>query len=191
MINKVNAMKLETERLIIRSIEKGDEIVFADMAKDGSLKQDIGFDENFKDWMKDWIDDAFRFDKDDNPKNDFIAYTICLKESKAVVGSVGCSYYEDFDEIGLVLFIGKTYRGKGYAYEATKVYIDYFFEHYDIHKLVSHVREDNISSWKVHEKLGFYLREKKMWQDIGDEKEELYRFYELTVKNNKEHKDGN
>lgn len=38
-------MRIETERIIIRSIERGDEMVFAEMAKDGSL-HDIGFDEN-------------------------------------------------------------------------------------------------------------------------------------------------
>ena len=30
-------MKMETERLVIRSIQKGDEKALADMAKDGSL----------------------------------------------------------------------------------------------------------------------------------------------------------
>ena len=37
-------MKIETDRLIVRSIEKGDEIAYAEMAKDGSLEE-IGFDE--------------------------------------------------------------------------------------------------------------------------------------------------
>ena len=30
-------MRIETDRLIIRSVERGDEMVYADMAKDGSL----------------------------------------------------------------------------------------------------------------------------------------------------------
>ena len=30
-------MRIETDRLIIRSVERGDELVYADMAKDGSL----------------------------------------------------------------------------------------------------------------------------------------------------------
>ena len=41
----VKEMRIETERLIIRSIEKGDEKVFAEMAKDGSFDE-LGFDEN-------------------------------------------------------------------------------------------------------------------------------------------------
>ena len=39
-------MRIETDRLIIRSIERGDEVEYAEMAKDGSLGV-IGFDERF------------------------------------------------------------------------------------------------------------------------------------------------
>ena len=39
-------MYIETERIIIRSIQLGDEKAYAEMAKDGSLKE-IGFDEHF------------------------------------------------------------------------------------------------------------------------------------------------
>ena len=36
-------MWLETNRLIIRSIQRGDEIIFSGMSQDGSLSQ-VGFD---------------------------------------------------------------------------------------------------------------------------------------------------
>ena len=50
-------MNIETERIIIRSIQRGDEKAYAEMAKDGSLTE-IGFDENFSDWAEDWINEA-------------------------------------------------------------------------------------------------------------------------------------
>ena len=50
-------MNIETERVVIRSIRRGDEKAYAEMAKDGSLI-DIGFDENFSDWAEDWINEA-------------------------------------------------------------------------------------------------------------------------------------
>ncbi len=50
-------MNIETERIIIRSIQRGDEKAYAEMAKDGSLAE-IGFDENFSDWAEDWINEA-------------------------------------------------------------------------------------------------------------------------------------
>ena len=39
-------MYIETDRTIIRSIQRGDEKAYAEMAKDGSLSE-IGFDEIF------------------------------------------------------------------------------------------------------------------------------------------------
>jgi len=50
-------MNIETERIIIRSIQRGDEKAYAEMAKDGSLAE-IGFDENFSDWAENWINEA-------------------------------------------------------------------------------------------------------------------------------------
>lgn len=45
--------------------------------------------------------------------------------------------------------------------------------------MIATVREENISSWKVVEKAGFALVERKLYQDINDDKEEMYRFYEM------------
>ena len=101
-------MRIETDRLIIRSVERGDEMVYADMAKDGSLL-DVGFDINCAEWIED------------------------------------C------------------------------------FVHYSIKKLIATVREENVSSWKPIEKVSFQLVERKMYQDINDAKEELYRFYEIKA----------
>lgn len=44
-------MRIETDRLIIRSVERSDEMVFADMAKDGSLL-DVGFDIRLKNLLQ-------------------------------------------------------------------------------------------------------------------------------------------
>ena len=59
-------MNIETERLIIRSIQPGDEKAYAEMAGDGSLTE-IGFDENFSDWAGDWIQEALEltYDKEE------------------------------------------------------------------------------------------------------------------------------
>ena len=43
-------MWLETNRLIIRSIQRGDEIIFSGMSQDGSLSQ-VGFDANCSEWI--------------------------------------------------------------------------------------------------------------------------------------------
>lgn len=171
-------MRIETRRLCIRDVEKDDEIPFVEMAKDGSLC-DCGFDKDCSKWMASWITEAKALADADNPDSEYLAYTITLKNEGTVVGSVGCSYYEDLQEIGITYFIGNQYRNNGYAIEAVKAYVGYFFNRYNVPKMIATIREENISSWKVIEKAGFTLNEKKMYKDINDVKEELYRFYEI------------
>lgn len=172
-------MWMETQRLLIRDIIEDDGEPFVNMAADGSLNV-CGFDRNCSPWMPEWIAEAKGFAVRDNPNTDYLAYTITLKDKAIVVGSVGCSYYEDFGQIGITYFIGAEYRSKGYAAEAVKAYTEYFFRHYKLRKMIATVRDDNIPSWKAIEKGGFIMTNKVMYKDIYDDKEELYRFYEIS-----------
>ena len=171
-------MNLETERTIIRSIRRGDEKAYAGMARDGSLAE-IGFDENFSDWAEGWINEAVALTETDDPRADYIPCTILDKISNRIIGNVGCTYYEDTDLIGICYFIGEQYRKNGYASEAVRAYIRYFFDHYDEKEIIATIKDQNISSYKTAERSGFKLIETKMYKDIYDEKEELYRFYAI------------
>lgn len=93
-------MRIETDRLVIRELESTDEKSFVKMASDGSLK-DIGFDTDCNMWMKGWIVEAKELTDKDDPTTEYLAYTIQLKHSGIVVGSVGCSYYDDLDKVGI------------------------------------------------------------------------------------------
>jgi len=174
-------MYIETERLIIRSTEPSDAESFIEMASDGSLDEDIfcGCSRDYAEWMHGWIQENIELDKEDNPMKESIAYTIVEKESNVPVGSVGCSYYENEEQVGLVYFVGANYRGKGYAAEAACAYAKYFLEHYEIPLLVVHIRNANIASCRTAEKAGFTLVDTRMYQDYGDKAEKLYNFYEM------------
>ena len=171
-------MLIETQRLTIRDLKTEDGILFGEMAADGSLN-DCGFDMDCSRWMTEWVAEAKKFAVRDNPDLDYLAYTIERKNGNIVVGSIGCSYYEDLQEIGITYFIGAQYRNNGYAAEAVNAYTEYFLDCYDVKKMIATVRAENTASWKVIEKAGFTLIEKKMYRDINDEKEELYHFYEM------------
>ncbi len=176
-------MYLETERLIIRSIRSEDETAFIEIASDGSLDEDIfgGWPGEYAVFIHDWIAEAMELDREDNPEKDYLAYAIVEKASGTVIGSVGCSYYEDSGEIGPVYFIGTSYRGKHYATEAMKAYGRYFFEHYNKSKLPAIIRTENIASCKSAKQAGFRLAESKMYQDSYDAQPKLYNFYEMTA----------
>lgn len=171
-------MILETNNLIIRSLRKNDGKTFSEMAKDGSLL-DVGFAADCADWIDEWIDGAILLSEIDDPRKEYIAYTVCLKETNEIIGSVGCSFYEDLNEVGITYFIGGKYRGNGYAAESVNAYTEYFVSHYKINKLIATIREANVSSWKTIEKCSFSLVETKMYKDINDKVEQLYRFYEF------------
>jgi len=173
-------VRIETERLLIRDVETGDAAAFAEMAADGSLGRDIGFDRDCGGWLTGWTAEAKRFAARDRPDMDYLAYTVALKGENTVVGSVGCSYYEDLGKTGITYFIGGKHRNKGYALEAVKGYIEYFFRHYPAEMMAAVIRDENITSWKTAAKAGFTLIEKKLYRDMNDDQEELYRFYELT-----------
>lgn len=87
-------MWLETNRLIIRSIQRGDEIIFSGMAQDGSLSQ-VGFDANCSDWINDWIEEALKLTNNNNPRENYIPWV----QEKAVrrVQSILCG----FEALGL------------------------------------------------------------------------------------------
>lgn len=170
-------MFIKTDRLFIRDLETIDGIIFSNMASDGSLENDIGFDIECRSWMDEWIVEARQLIDNDNPTENYLAYTVELKETHEVIGSVGCSYYKDIEKVGITYFIGAEYRNHGYATEAIKAYAQYFLQQYKQDEIIATIREDNDPSWRAIEKAGFILTEKKMYQDMGDESEQMYRFY--------------
>lgn len=172
-------MNLETERLIIRSLELEDEKEYIKMASDGSLNDIFGDCSECHKWMRGWIEEAIQLDMENNPYKEYLAYAILEKESNRVIGSVGCSYYEDLMKIGITYFIGGSYRRKGYAVEASKAYAKYFLESYNVSEIIATVRSENEASCGAIEKSGFVLRETKLYKDINDAKEEKYNFYEM------------
>lgn len=167
---------LKTDRLLIRDLETTDGTIFSDMASDGSLGE-IWIDTESPDWMEEWMVEARKLAADDDPTADYLAYTVELGETHEVIGSVGCTYYEDLGKIGIVYFIGSAYRNHGYATEAIKAYASCFLQQYEQDEIIATIRENNIPSWRAIEKAGFVLTEQKLYQDIDDETEKSYRFY--------------
>ena len=174
-------MYIETDRLIIRDMELSDESAYVEMASDGSLDEDIfaGCSNKYHEWMRGWIAETIVLNQKDNPLQDYLSYSIVEKESNAVIGSIGCSYFDDLNQVGLVYFIGAKHRRKGYATEATIAYSRYMLNHYTIPKLIANIRTANQASCKTVERAGYTLIETKMYKDVTDTISKLYNFYEV------------
>lgn len=165
-------MYLETDRLIIRSIQPSDEAIFVEMASDGSLTEIFGDCSECHKWMGEFISDAIKMEQENNPFHGYMAFVIENKENREVLGSVGSSYYDDFSKVGVTYFIGAKHRGHGYAAEALIALVDYLYANYEIDKLVAAASIHNIASYRTLEKAGFVVTETKMYQDMYDECEE-------------------
>ena len=50
-------MNIQTPRLILRPIQKGDEIILEEMSRDGSFSE-LGLDSDCAEWTGEWIDEA-------------------------------------------------------------------------------------------------------------------------------------
>ena len=176
-------MIIETQRLIIRELSIDDTDEYVTMASDGSLSDIFGDCSDCSDWMSQWINDSTILYMEDNPHNEYLAYTIEEKDSHKVIGSIGCSAYDDLKEVGITYFIGSDYRRKGYATEAAIAYVSYFLEQYpSIPRIIATVRTENMSSCKTVEKSGFVLEETKIYQDINDTEAHEYNFYAMYRK---------
>ena len=64
------------------------------------------------------------------------------------------------------LFTNKEYRGQGLGYKTLK-YIIEEIKKYEPNKIVSGIEQDNVSSMKVHEKIGF-INSGMMWNEIEE-----------------------
>ena len=173
-------MRIETERLIIRSLILEDEREFIEMASDGSLTEIFGDCSQCDKWMGDWIRESMQLEVQNNPNREYLAFVIEEKTGNRVVGSVGTSYYEDMQKTGITYFIGSRFRGQGYAAEAVSAFVQYFFKYYDTDILYARVRVQNKASCKTLERAGFVLYDTEMYQDMFDEMPELSNFYQIT-----------
>ena len=174
-------MTIHTPRLTLRPIQHGDEIILEEMSRDGSFSE-LGLDSDCAEWIGEWIDEAISLAEQDNPRVDYICWIVCLKDDGKVIGTVGNTYYEDTGKIGITYGIGAEYRQKGFAAEAVKAYLDFFFDHYGEDEIIATVLDENVSSCKTAEKAGFDLLDVCMYQDIYDDEPRLYHFYSARKK---------
>jgi len=176
-------MRIETERLIIRSLKLSDEQAFIEMASDGSLTEIYGDCSECHKWMGKWIRESIQLEAQNDPNHAYLAFVVEDKSSGQAIGSVGTSYYEDMQRIGITYFIGANFRGHGYMTEAVRAFVKYFFQHYDVDSLFATASVWNKASCKTLEKAGFVVFDTKLYQDLLDDKAELSNFYELRREN--------
>lgn len=153
---KINGVKIETERLILRPFLETDLNDFYEYASVEGVGEMAGWPHHRSKEESTQILNGFI-------KNDK-TFAICFKENNKVIGSLGVEEYgledklSEFDgyrgrEIGYVL--SKDYWGRGIMPEAVKAVIDYLFSSLDLDFLTCGYYDFNHQSKRVQEKCGF------------------------------------
>ncbi len=85
---------------------------------------------------------------------DFLA--VILEDTQKLVGHLFFKQIEPKEfltwELGYIF--NPAFQGQGYATESADALIRYGFEHLGIHRVIAHCNPENITSWKVLEKIG-------------------------------------
>ncbi len=153
---KINGIKIETERLILRSFKITDLDDFYEYAKVEGVGERAGWKHHSnKEETQQILNNFINHDK---------TFAIVLKENNKVIGSIGVEEYgmesalTEFHkykgrELGYVL--SKDYWGKGIMTEAIKSVINYLFNEIGLDFLLCGHYDFNIQSKRVQEKCGF------------------------------------
>ncbi len=153
---KINGIKIETERLILRPFEESDLDDFYEYASVDGVGEMAGWKHHAnKDKTKEILDLFIKEDK---------TFAICFKSDNKVIGSLGIEKYgmedkltEFFNykgrEIGYVL--SKAYWGMGIMPEAVKAIVRYLFNELNFDFLTCGYYAFNTQSKRVQEKCGF------------------------------------
>ena len=155
-IFKVNNVKIETERLLLRAFKAEDLNDFFEYASQDGVGEMAGWKHHES--IEESAEILNRFIKNDK------TFAIVLKQSGKVIGSLGVEEYgmeealsEFFDyqgrEIGFVL--AKNHWGKGLMPEAVTAVIDYLFNTCNLDFLTCGYYDFNSQSKRVQEKCGF------------------------------------
>ncbi|WP_346939422.1 GNAT family N-acetyltransferase [uncultured Clostridium sp.] len=123
-------------------------------------------------WIN-WLNEKF------NINEPFIILAIEYKTEHKCIGVVGVHAKAEIDnEVEILYGISDNYQGNGYATEAAKALIQWFFENTELKYLTAIVKPENISSKTVIKKLGFnYIDNRIVLYDGEMCKFDYYKLY--------------
>ena len=160
---------LRTKRLILRETTEADVDYFYEMYKDPKLTEfteDLYEDpEEEKEYVRQYREKVYKV-------SIYGIYTVIRKKDKKVIGRVGTTVRQGFDEIEVGFVIGTAYQRQGYAYEAMKGILERM-DKFGETKRFALVMPGNVSSQALLRKLSFGMErettvdgiEYQVWKD--------------------------
>lgn len=162
-VEKYYLPALETDRLVLRAVQREDALDMFEYASDFETTQYVLFDRHLDLAMtKEIIEEVFLKRPE---KNMPTSYALVLKDSNKMIGT--CDFFPsryDNHEMGFIL--NKAYWRQNYMYEAAEKILEYAFSEYGVRRMeIRHVAS-NLASAALIKKLGFILEGIKKSQVI-------------------------
>ena len=160
---------LETERCVVRELTLDDLDALFELYGDGEIDKytdSLYPYEEEKEFQCAYIENMYRY-------FGYGLWLVFSKETGELIGRAGLEHREYDEEIELELgyIIGTKHQGKGYATEVCEAILDYAKENCGFERINALVENENISSIKLAQKLGFIHTE-----DLELEGKVMYRF---------------
>ncbi|UUZ78800.1 GNAT family N-acetyltransferase [Paenibacillus sp. P26] len=161
-------MHIETQNVVIRTLEKKDAKRFYSIARESTVYR----------YMPDWADgrahpqdyygliDQYQKQSDNTDISIGRSYAIALPNTDEMIGMIGVGLKEKLNEIELGYFMSEKHQRNGYTREAISALAEWCFEVSDVKYLILTINCANVLSNKLAEKCGFKLLEKRT--PIGD-----------------------
>ncbi len=159
---------LETERLILRQMLPSDAEAMFKLDSNPNVVKYLG---NKPFTSIEQSINLIHYVRKQYVENGIGRFSVVLKENNEMIGWAGIKFVTDIEN-NQTNFYDLGYRlheehwGKGYASEATKAWLDYFFQTMKLPVLVASVNIDNLGSNKIVKKFGFQLIETFYYEDI-------------------------
>lgn len=168
---------IETPRLLLREMRQEDAEVLFEMDSNINVHKFL--------WQKPIIDivevhESIKMVRAQYIKNNIGRFVTILKETNELIGWTGIKFVTDHVENGNTNFYDYGYRlnerfwNKGYATEATKVWLDYGFNQMKIDKMNAYTHSENGASNHVLQKVGFHFME-----DYHDNDGVLWKWWQM------------
>lgn len=167
-------MKFETERLFISEITLEDAPFIVELYNDKDYihfirDKNVRTIEDAKKNIQETFINIYR-------KQDFGYYKVSLKSDNTPIGTSGLMKRDGLDYVDIGFAYLKEYRGKGYAYEATKRILDFAIEELKISPIAAITTQENISSSNLLERMGF-IHERNICIPNDPEELRLFMYY--------------
>ena len=142
-------MKIETDRLVIRSMQERDLESLATLWTDPNVTYYMSGPRNYEEVIKSLKEDI-------QTERDFGLWPVIEKGTDQIVGHCGIidKEVENENEYEIVYMLSKSVWGQGYATEAAAAIIDYAYKQLGLGRVIALISPGNTKSEKVAVKNG-------------------------------------